>query len=235
MNMTVTNVDQGSVIFKDAQFRDETLAVEEGDAGAILEGTLLARRLVETDVTVAADSGNTGDGTVTDVTVQGGSVIPQVGGYALTCTAAATNGGTFQLVGPDGNLIANELVMDAGSGNATTFQTGGLEFTITDGDDDFVVGDEFTLTVATDGDMVLFATDGVGGAQIPQAVLTHQVTATAGANAIRPMVSGSVKRERLVIHADEDGDNITDEIMDQLRDYSIIPIDVEQLAQLDNQ
>lgn len=70
---------------------------------------------------------------------------------------------------------------------------------------------------------------------IPKAVLTYDVTATgAGDEAVRAMVAGKVRKERLIVDADGDGSNITDAILDQLRDYSIIPIDVEELNIYDN-
>ena len=41
MALTITNVDLGSVVLKDGQFRDDTL--EFGGAGTYAEGTILAR------------------------------------------------------------------------------------------------------------------------------------------------------------------------------------------------
>jgi hypothetical protein len=71
---------------------------------------------------------------------------------------------------------------------------------------------------------------------IPKAVLTYDVTATgAGDVAIRDMVSGSVRAERLIIDADGDGSNVDVVVLDQLRDYSLVAIDVTELNILDNQ
>ena len=71
---------------------------------------------------------------------------------------------------------------------------------------------------------------------IPKAVLTYDVTAAgAGDEAIRDMVSGSVRAERLVIDADGDASNIDNAGLDQLRDYSLVSIDVQELNILDNQ
>jgi hypothetical protein len=71
---------------------------------------------------------------------------------------------------------------------------------------------------------------------IPKAVLTYDVTATgAGDVAIRDMVSGSVRAERLIIDADGDGSNVDVVVLDQLRDYSLVSIDVTELNILDNQ
>lgn len=71
---------------------------------------------------------------------------------------------------------------------------------------------------------------------IPKAILTYEVTsAGAGDEAIRDMVSGSVRAQRLVIDADGDATNIDAVVLDQLRDYSLVSIDVQELNILDNQ
>lgn len=67
---------------------------------------------------------------------------------------------------------------------------------------------------------------------IPKAVLVDDFVGANGDNAIRPLLKGTVRSSRLVI---SDGSSLTVAIEDQLRDYSIIPIDTRQLADLDNQ
>lgn len=130
-NLTVTNNDLGSVILKDAQFRDELLVF--AGAATVVEGTILAR-------------------------------------------------------------------------------------------------------VTASGKLTPFVIGGAGGAEIPKAILTYDVTAAgAGDEAIRAGVSGGYRKERLIVDADGDGSNITDAILDQLRDYGLVSIDVEELATLDNQ
>lgn len=198
-------------------------------------GTILARRTVAVAV-VAAAGANTGDGTATLATVVAGPVVPLVGAYVLTATTAVTNGGIFQLVDPNGAIVASDLIMTAGAGAATVFETAGLEFTITDGAADFIVGDSFTLTVAADGKLVPYAIAGAGGVQIPLAVLLNELTSTgAGDIPDRPIIAGQVRRGDLVIDADGDGSNLTDAIVDQLRDVSIIALSTLQLAEQDNQ
>lgn len=232
-NLTITNVDIGSVILQDGQFRDDLLTF--AGAGTVLEGTILARKAVADAVTASAVTG-TGDGTVTLATVAPGQVVPIVGAYVLNCITAVVNGGVFELVDPNGALVATNLILTVGAGAATVFEVGGLTFTITDGATDFVVADTATLTVAADGKLVPFAIAGAGGAQIPKAVLTYDVVAAgAGDESIRDMISGSVRAERLIIDADGDASNITDAILDQLRDYSLVSIDVQELNILDNQ
>jgi len=131
-NLTITNVDVGSVILKDGEFRDDLLTV--GGAVTVLEGTILARDSVSL------------------------KLVPFVKGGATN-----ENG-------------------------------------------------------------------------IPKAVLTYAVTSTgAGDVPVRDMVSGSVRAERLVIDADGDASNVDAAVIDQLRDYSLISIDVQELSILDNQ
>lgn len=233
MNMTVTNVDLGNVVIEGVADHDELLTFAGADTAA--EGTILARKAVADAVTASAFTG-TGDGTVTLATVAPGEVVPIPGAYVLNCIEAVANGGIFELVDPNGALVATNLIMTAGAGAATVFEVGGLQFTITDGAADFAVGDTATLTVAADGKMVYFATDGAGGAQIPSAILTYAVTVTgAGDEPVRVMQKGKVNFNRLVIDADGDNSNVTNAVMDQLRDYGIETVKVQDLSILDNQ
>ena len=74
------------------------------------------------------------------------------------------------------------------------------------------------------------------GNGIPKAILTYAVTSTgAGDTPIRDMVSGSVRAGLLVIIADGDASNVDNAVLDQLRAYSLVSIDVQELNILDNQ
>ena len=131
-NITITNIDLGSVILKDGEFRDDLLTF--AGAGTVVEGTILARESVSL------------------------KLVPYVKG-------------------------------------GVTNENG-----------------------------------------IPKAVLTYDVEATgAGDVAVRDMVSGSVGAERLVIDADGDASNIDNAVLDELRDYSLVSIDVQELNIPDNQ
>lgn len=88
--------------------------------------------------------GNTGDGTVTVLSVTG---TPLPGDYVLTCITAVADGGVFRLVGPTGEVISSSVTMTPGPGGATVINVGGIQFTLTDGAADFIVGDAFTITV----------------------------------------------------------------------------------------
>lgn len=234
-NITITNNDLSNPILQNAEFRDEI--IQFGGADTLAPGTIMARQTVNTAVANgAADGGNTGDGTVTSVSVVAGSVVPLAGGYILECTGGVTNGGIFKLEDPNGALVASDLIMTAGAGAATVFEAAGLQFTITDGATDFAVGDFFTLTVVANGDLVPYAIAGAGGAQLPIAILTYEVVAT-GVEDIpaRVGVAGKYRKEKLIIDADGDGSNITNAILDQLRSYGLVPVDVQELNIQDNQ
>ena len=202
----------------------------------MLAGTILARKAVADAVTVADVGTPTGNGTVTLATVVAGSVIPLVGAYVLECVEAITNGGVFKLEDPNGAQVAGNLTLTVGAGAATVFEAAVLLFTVTDGSTDFAAGDGYTLTVAADGKLVPFATDGAGGAQIPKSVLRDALTAAgAGDLPARPIIGGRLRAGNLVIDADGDASNVTDAILDQLRDYGIVALSTSQLAELDNQ
>lgn len=71
---------------------------------------------------------------------------------------------------------------------------------------------------------------------IPKAILTYDVTSTgAGDINIRAGVSGKYRKEKLIILADGDASNVDSVVTDQLRDYNMTPIDVDELNIQDNQ
>ena len=87
------------------------------------------------------------------------------------------------------------------------------------------------------GKLVLFVKGGATNENgIPKAIISYQISATgAGDLNIRALISGTVRKERLVIDADGDDSNIDSVVRDQLRDYAQIAIDVQELGILDNQ
>jgi hypothetical protein len=90
----------------------------------------------------------TGNGTMTQVFA--GPEI-QKGNYVVTCTAAAANGGTFSVVNPAGKALPS-AVLAAGS---VTYRSREINFVITDGATDFIVGDSFTIVVDTTAPLVI--------------------------------------------------------------------------------
>lgn len=232
-NIATTNVDNASVELRNGEFRDDTLQFAGADT--FVAGTILARREVANAVAASAFTG-TGDGTLTLATVAAGQVVPIVGAYVLLCTEAVADGGVFSLTDPNGALIATGLTLTVGAGGTTAFEVAGLLFSITDGATNFAVDDTATLTVAADGDLVPFDPAGDGGEQIPVAILTYEVVRTGGGDTpIRALIGGVVNSTRLIIDVDGDGSNVNNAVRDQLRHVGITPLDVEQLAELDNQ
>lgn len=101
------------------------------------------------------------------------------------------------------------------------------------GEDTFVAGTILARDSGT-GKMVPFDPDDAGGVdhEVAKAVLTYDVSrGSAGDVSIRALVRGKVDASRLVI---DDGAAVTDAHLDQLRDYGITPVDVQQLGRIDN-
>jgi Bacteriophage lambda head decoration protein D len=85
----------------------------------------------------------------------------------------------------------------------------------------------------TNGNLYPFDPDAVANdIEIPKFVLTYPVTIGASTNAaVTVLTAGKVNQNRLVIH---DATPITNVHLNALRDFSIIPVDVEQLGSIDN-
>lgn len=116
----------------------EAVTAYEGSLSSYVVGTVLGKTLVSGTATAAAQSGNTGNGTMGSITVSGRA---QVGTYQLRIVKATTNAGDFVVVDPQGVVIGTGTV-------AVAFSAGGLAFTLADGATDFVVGDTFIISVA---------------------------------------------------------------------------------------
>jgi len=86
------------------------------------------------------------------------------------------------------------------------------------------------------GNMVPYVIGGVAnGNGIPKGLLTYDVVSAGAGNVpIRSAVTGRFRREALIVDADGDGSNITNAIIDELRVYDILPIDVAEGYILDN-
>lgn len=142
------------------------------DSGTILAGQVLSAGTVLGQITnstaVATPGTNTGNGTISAVTVSG-AAIP--GTYVAKITKTALNAGDFQLTDPQGDV--------AGVGTVgVAFSGGGLAFTINDGATDFVLNDTFLIVVSGSNkwrQLNLSATD---GSQRAAAILYDNVDTT---------------------------------------------------------
>ncbi|MBN3852003.1 head decoration protein [Paraburkholderia sp. Ac-20340] len=90
-------------------------------------------------VSAAAADGNTGNGAITPDATTPTLTGAQLGVYTAVCTAAAANGGTFQVTDPAHNVLGTVAVGAAFSNQ--------IKFVIADGATDFVVGDTFDIEV----------------------------------------------------------------------------------------
>jgi hypothetical protein len=82
--------------------------------------------------------------------------------------------------------------------------------------------------------LVPYVKDAVDATGIPVAVMQYEVEAAgAGDVSVKPLIKGVVKTERLIISSG--GDQIVDAgVQDALRDFSIVCLSTEQLANIDN-
>lgn len=157
-----------------------------GASQTILAGTILGAAVDTAGATAAVvpTAGNTGNGVLSRATPAMSSKAKD-GDYILTCTAAASNAGTFSVQTPDGREIGPMTV-----GVAFNKE---IKFTLADGSTDFVVGDSFIFRVGVEntediifGALDLAATDG---------------KAEAAAIAIYPAVTGVGETAKIAIIA----------------------------------
>lgn len=82
--------------------------------------------------------GNTGNGTLTGLSVDFGG---DIGAWKVTCQALGGDGGIFSVVKPDGTVDGVAVV------GAAYNSANGPNFTLNDGAVDFAIGDQFTIAV----------------------------------------------------------------------------------------
>lgn len=92
---------------------------------------------------------------------------------------------------------------------------------------------------STTGHLIAFVKGGsTNGNGTPKTVLTYEVANATSASvnqAVRVPVTAKVRRQRLIIQADGDNSNVDAPVVDQLRDFGIHPIAVDDESILDNQ
>jgi hypothetical protein len=140
------------------------VGVVKNGAGVLDIGTVLGK-ITTGAATAAAKAGNTGNGTISAITVNQGA---KLGVYKVRFTAATA----FQVMDPDGNVIG-------GNGATGAAFSDDLGFTITAGGTAFVAGDGFDITVAAgSGKLVAYDPTAKDGSQVADSVLLHKVDAT---------------------------------------------------------
>lgn len=195
------------LIAGDFPVRTETVTL---DTGSLVRGDVLGK------ITLGAASGakqsGTGNGTVGAVTLGGKA---KVGTYVLTCTAAATDSGTFSVVDPDGERLADLTVAVAYTGEH-------INLTVADGATDWGVGAIIHVTVAAgSGKYIKCSTDAADGSQYPRGILVEAADATSGDVEVSMYTSGEFNADSV----DWDGTygNISEQAFrDALRQQNII-------------
>jgi head decoration protein D len=146
-------------------------------AGSLPRGRVLGKITAGTvPSTGTLVAGGAADGTLTVVT---GGVKTKPGIYTAICVEAVTNGGVFNILDPDGVFVTTVMIV-AGAGGTGIFVTPQLNGTITDGANDFELGDYFTVTVpAGSGKLTSVDSTAIDGSAAPVAVLLEAKDATA--------------------------------------------------------
>lgn len=120
----------------------------------------------------------TGTGTVSAITL---GPDAKTGNYRVECITAITNGGTFKIVGPDGDLVAVGSVVAGAGGTLVLSAQRQLNITITDAATDFAVGDYFNVCVFNElngGKAVAWDPTAVDGRQKVAGILFDAVNAS---------------------------------------------------------
>lgn len=137
----------------------------------------------------SADTGNTGDGTLT---VNGMGDKTKVGDYYLECVETSADGGRFKVLDPDGNRLDDLTV-------GTTYSNEHLDVDLADGGTDFALGDNFTITVSEDPDKKAQLVDStaVDGSEHPYAVLAQDADASDGDKVTVAYIRAQVNEDAL--------------------------------------
>lgn len=144
----VSNVQSEAFTIAVSATVSERCAAMANAISAVLEMPVNATYTYATPTATKTTTVGTSNGTVTVLSVTG---APQVGSYLLECTTAVANGGVWKLTAPDGTVVSTSITQTPAPGGATVIDQGGIQFTITDGAEDFDVGDIWTIAVtATD-------------------------------------------------------------------------------------
>lgn len=156
-----------------ATTRKVTLASGTLLAGAVLGAILAASAATATAGTpISGVGGTVGNGTISAVTTDDGAMP---GTWNLICTATGATG-KFKVVRPDGTV---DGILTIGSA-----YNGGINLTVSDGANDWLVDDIIPITVSYDEaalEYKLSLATATDGSQYPALVLAHDADASGGA------------------------------------------------------
>jgi len=193
----------------------------------------------------ASKRAGTGDGTITEI--KAGPRFNRAGPYLISCTVAATHGGTFSVTNPDGTVIGT-VTLPGTTGTSATFwheeisfkitdgatdfltnfvatvypfESEHLAFVIWDGSTDFIVTDYFSITVAiTAGRVRLVNRENVDGSQYPYAVLADDCDASSAATRTVAYLKGEFDARALYFG----GNETLEDYRKDLIEAGIIPV-----------
>jgi hypothetical protein len=149
----------------------------QGSLSPILPaGLILGQTTTGLTASSSPNAGNTGNGTMGAVAVSQGAIQ---GAYPVEFIAATV----YNVYSPAGDLV--------GEGKTgVAFSAGGLGFTVTAGGTAFVAGDGFTITMAANANLGLYAPlslTALDGTQTPAAILLNETDASQGNRTIAVM------------------------------------------------
>ncbi len=182
-------------------------------------GSVLGRITKGAVSSAARAGGNTGNGTLT-LASPAADATAKSGVYKVRCFEAATNGGSFTVIDPDGFQIGIAVIGQAFAN--------GVNFTIADGATDFVVGDGFDVTVAAgSGKYRLSPATDLDGSDKAAAILIEDKDATAADRTAVVLVRGPavLSKVALVYEASVDQQAEKDAKHAQLAAAGIVPRD----------
>lgn len=151
------------LLYDEESLSRDSVTVASG-SGALASGAVLGRVFTA----VVAKVSGTGNGDAAAATVTFG-LDAQEGVYTLTCTAAATDAGTFSVVAPDGTRLADLTV-------ASAYTSTHINLTIPDGSTDWGAG--AIITVTTTAKVKPYNAGGTDGSQTAVGLLCDAVDAT---------------------------------------------------------
>lgn len=191
-NPVITNINnRANVLGPFTKKIEKTIAQDA--SGVIPAGSVLGIVSVGSITAAVKSGGNTGNGTCTSLSVKDGA---KAGVYTVRVVRASTHIFDYVVKNPNGQQIGFGTC--EGSGGTSVF-TGEIEFTLTDGSTDLVVGDGFDITVAAgSGKLKRSDSTAVDGSQYPKYIAVNDIDATAG-DVIREVVYDTNVREDFLV------------------------------------
>ena len=181
-NPVITNINnRANILGPYAKKIEKTIAQDA--SGVIPSGAVMGIVSLGAITAAAKSGGNTGTGTCTSLSLKDGA---KAGVYTVRIVRAATHIFDYVVKNPNGQQIGFGTC--EGSGGTSVF-TGEIEFTLTDGGTDFIVGD---------GKLKRSVSTAVDGSQYPKYILVNETDATAG-DVIRELVYATNVREDFLV------------------------------------